>query len=111
MPAEDVPNKLERNHRQIRSTKKDRTNKSYHSKSSRTGLQAASGRHPFKNKGTIRSYSDTSTTSSSDEGYGYYEMNRSGGNKHGHFGHNLTVASFYCVSLLSSSLPFDLLHR
>ena len=93
MPAEDVPSKIERSHRQIRSTKKDRTNKSYHSKSSRTGLQAASGRHPFKNKGTIRSYSDTSTTSSSDEGYGYYEMNKSGGNKYGRKYATLAAAS------------------
>ena len=93
MPAEDVPSKIERNHRQIRSNKKDRTNKSYHSKSSRTGLQAASGRHPFKNKGIIRSYSDTSTTSSSDEGYGYYEMNRSGGNRHGRKYATLAAAS------------------
>ena len=93
MPVEDVPSKIERNHRQIRSTKKDRANKSYHSKSSRTGLQAASGRHPFKNKGTIRSYSDTSTTSSSDEGYGYYEMNKSGGNKHGRKYATLAAAS------------------
>ena len=41
--------------------------------SSRTQSNALKGRTP------LRSYSDTSSTSSSDEGYGYYEMNKAGG--------------------------------
>merc|ERR1712066_1205219 len=74
-------NKIEKGLRPARSSKKDRTNKNYHSKSSRT-LQAVSSRHQsntLKGRTTLRSYSDTSSTSSSDEGYGYYEMSKSGG--------------------------------
>ena len=79
--AKEVVSAVEKGSRQTRSLKKDRSGKTYYSKSSR-GQQSGSARHQsstLRGRSTMRSYSDTSSTSSSDEGYGYYEMNKVGG--------------------------------
>ena len=76
--AKEVVSAVEKGSRQTRSLKKDRSGKTYYSKSSR-GQQSGSARHQsstLRGRSTMRSYSDTTSTSSSDEGYGYYEMNK-----------------------------------
>ena len=81
LPSEDIVSKVDKGLRQTRSLKKERSGKSHYSKSSR-GQQAGSSRHQsstLRGRSTMRSYSDSSSTSSSDEGYGYYEMNKVGG--------------------------------
>ena len=81
LPSEDIVSKVDKGLRQTRSLKKERSGKSHYSKSSR-GQQVGSSRHQsstLRGRSTMRSYSDSSSTSSSDEGYGYYEMNKVGG--------------------------------
>ena len=56
-----------------------------HQSKTARAFPAGPGRHQLinaKGRNNIRSYSDTTSTSSSDEGYGYYEINKSG-NRHG----------------------------